>query len=230
VAEQLLLNIQLREHTTFANFVAGGNELLLDSLQRSASGRGEQFTYLWGPHGVGRTHLLQASCHKAGEFEQQAFYLSLADYKTMSPAVLRDLETLHLVCLDDIDCIAEDAMWEEALFHLYNRIRQGRTHLIVSAGRTPNQLDIKLADLTSRLAWGLVLQVQLLSDASKLQALQLRAEQRGFSMPDAVGNFLLNHCARALPELFAILERLDHACIAEQRRLTIPFVKQALNL
>ena len=83
-------------------------------------------------------------------------------------------------------------------------------------------------DLTSRLAWGLVLHLEALDENDKLAALQLRAQQRGFELPTDVGQFLLRRCPRDTPSLFALLDRLDQASLAAQRKLTIPFVRELI--
>jgi DnaA family protein len=100
--------------------------------------------------------------------------------------------------------------------------------LYVSAKSSPASLNIKLADLISRLNWGPVYQLQVLEDADKVQAMQQRADQRGFELPDEVANYLLSRYPRDLHSLFALLDRLDFASLQAQRRLTIPFVKSHL--
>ncbi len=63
-----------------------------------------------------------------------------------------------------------------------------------------------------------------------LQALQLRARQRGFELPEDVGRFLLKRLDREMRTLFMTLDQLDRASITAQRKLTIPFVKDILSL
>lgn len=101
--------------------------------------------------------------------------------------------------------------------------------LLVSANMPPKQLSCVLPDLASRLSWGLVFQVQGLADTQKLSALQLRSQRRGLTLSDEVGKFLLHNYPRDMLQLFAILEKLDQASLAEQRRLTVPFVKKILG-
>jgi DnaA family protein len=65
-----------------------------------------------------------------------------------------------------------------------------------------------------------------LNDAEKAQALRLRARARGMEMPEAVASHLLQRHARDMAALFVLLERLDRASLAAQRRLTVPFVRE----
>jgi DnaA family protein len=230
VKDQLPLNIQLRDDATFASFYEGDNLQVVKALTQLARGLDEPFLYLWGQKGAGKSHLLQAACHAASELNVAAVYLPLQEWRNLSPLVLQDLEKVPLVCLDDIESIAGNELWEEALFHAFNRIRSQNVRLVISSETSPLSLPIQLPDLKSRLAWGVTYQLHRLNDEQKLAALILRAGVRGLSLNKTVGQFLLSRCPRDMNELFHTLERLDDASLSEQRRLTIPFVKQVLGV
>jgi len=221
---QLPLGIGLREGVTFDSFHFGDNEEARHTLVQ-----GEQrFIYLWGPPGSGKTHLLQALGHQAATRGETSAYLPLTDAAELSPDYLQGLEQLSLVCIDDIDSIARQPQWEEALFHLYNRIRAGEARLALTAGSSPANLPIALPDLRSRLSWGLVLRLTLLDDDGKLVVLQQRARARGMELPTEVGRYLLHRISRDMTSLSDWLERLDERSLAAQRKLTIPFVRELL--
>lgn len=230
VVSQLALNIQLRDDATFVSFYAGNNREALTAVSETSQGLGEPFLYLWGQVGAGRTHLLQAACHQAAEKGLSAFYLSFATVLHCSPAMLNSVEEIPLICMDDLESIAGNVAWEEALLHLFNRIRANQGRLLVTADCAPAYLPMMLPDLKSRLAWGVVYQLHRLTDVQKIEALQLRANQRGLELTKSVGQFLLSRCSRNMAELCAHLEQLDKASLMKQRRLTIPFVKQVLGL
>jgi DnaA family protein len=226
---QLALPLNLREDTTFDNFFPGVNQHCVRAVMQCASGLGDPFIYLWGGLGAGRSHLLQAACHLAAEKNRSSVYLPLATPE-LAPQVLSNLEHMNVVCIDDIDAIAKNKHWEEALFHLYNRIRDTKQALIIAGNNPPQRLGLMLPDLVSRLAWGVVFQLQGLSDEEKLLALQLRAKLRGLQLNEEVGQFLLRRCPRDMTQLFALLEKLDRASLEAQRKLTIPFVKSVLQV
>jgi DnaA family protein len=226
--KQLPLPFLLREATTFDNFYPGKNSLLLHCLERMAKGEGEKILYLWGQAAVGRTHLLQACCQYAHKFGFSSVYLPLNQKEVLEPALLQDLEHRHLICIDDIQCIANDSLWEEALFHLYNRMQSSGNCLLIAGNAVPIELNLQLADLISRLNAGLLFHIQPLTDEEKLIVLQSRAKERGFDLPIEVGHFLLVRYSRELASLFQLLEQLDKASLAAQRKLTIPFLKEVL--
>jgi DnaA family protein len=229
---QLPLNIQLRDDAVFSSFYPGDNLEPLNAAKKLASGIGENFVYIWGGTGVGKSHLLEAACHEAFEKGLSAVYIPLHNIALLSASMLEGLEKIPLVCIDDIHCVSGKADWEEALFHLYNRIREQKDQcrLMVSAETSPLHILLKLADLKSRLAFGITYQLHLMDDDQKLEALRLRAHCRGLELSKTVAQFILSRCPRNMTELFATLEKLDQASLAEQRRLTIPFVKQVLKI
>lgn len=228
---QLTLPLPLPDDETFASFYAGENTALVAAIQTSLSKSGSQVIYIWSGLGGGRSHLLHAACSMAASQHQAVAYIPLARYQDFTPAVLDGLEQLPLVCLDDIEAIAGHREWEIALFDLYNRvIETGQTCLLITGDATPKALRLSLPDLTSRLVWGQVYRLHHLSDQDKLNALQLRAELRGFELPDDVGRFLLKRLDRDMRTLFTTLNQLDRATITAQRKLTIPFVKEILAL
>lgn len=227
---QLTLGVGLKDEATFANYDPGQNGPLIQALKNAASGAGDKVIYFCGTGGQGRTHLLQAVCHEANCQKHTAAYIPLANLVDYSPAILDGMESLKLVCVDDVHLIAGKTDWEEALFHTYNRIHDAGGCLVVTANVMPKSLGLTLPDLVSRLSWGVAFQLQSLTDDEKLAVLMMRAERRGMTLTDEVGKFILNHCPRHMGTLFAALDALDKASLAAQRKLTIPFVKSVLEI
>jgi len=227
---QLLLPLCLDDEATFENFVTDSDADGVEWLHQWVQTGSEHCVHLWGSPGVGRSHLIHACCHLASELGLSVAAFGLANDQGLTPAMLDGLESLDLLCLDDIDAVLGQADWEEALMNLYNRSRDLGRRLLVTAVAPPMQLTLKLADLQSRLSWGLVFQLHGLSDAAKRRALQLRSQQRGVLFGDAVADYLLNHYCRDLSALFTALEVLDQAAMVSQRRLTVPFLKEVLGI
>jgi DnaA family protein len=226
---QLPLNIQLPSVATFDSFVEGENNLLPELLKQAAQQQGELQLYCWSEAGLGKTHLLQAACRFAVEKMRKAAYLPLAQLAVHPPAVLENLEFMHLICVDDVGSIASNSSWEHALFSLINRCRAQSCRLVFAADRNIQDLGLQLPDLVSRLGWGPVFQLRSLPDEGKLRVLQQRAQGRGMELPDSAGQYLLTHYPRELKFLCEQLDMLDRASLVEQRKLTIPFIKSVLS-
>ena len=228
---QLPLPIHQSDDETLENFYAENNLLLLNSLQKNFLPLHQQFFYLWGNQGSGKSHLLKGVCQHYLAQQRPALYVPLNKAQYFSPAVLENLEQQALVCLDDLQAVIGNAEWEVAIFDLINRVREtGRTLLIMSADQSPANLPVQLPDLASRLTWGEVYQLAPLNDHQKIDVLQKAAYQRGIELPDETANFLFKRLERDMKTLFNALEKLDQASLQAQRKLTIPFVKEILSL
>lgn len=227
--QQRVLDLSLRDDATFENYFTGQNGQALSCLQNIIKGK-EQYAYLYGSGGVGKTHLLQAACAAASAARQTSLYLPLSESSELSPYMLEGLEQVQLVCIDDIESIAGHREWEESLMVLYNRIKAERHALIIAGSGLPNNMGLKLGDLSSRLGWGLVFQLHALTDQEKLEVLQNSAKNRGMNLPDNSGRFLLTHGPRNLADLFMILRKLEQASLIAKRTLTLPFIKDVLEM
>lgn len=230
ISPQLTLGLSLRDEATFENFISGSNSEIVSALKNTASLHGNRRVYICGTSGFGCSHLLQACCHYAHQHHISSVYLPLSQLASLTPDVLAGLETLGLVCIDDVHMIAGLPEWEEAVFHLYNRVYDAGGSIVMAANDLPKGLTLKLPDLVSRLSWGIVYQLHALTDAEKLIVLTMRAKRRGMSLSDEVGKYILTHCPRHMRTLIAALDALDNASLAAQRRLTIPFVKEVLQI
>lgn len=232
--QQLSLSVNLNDDATFDNFYAPAqthNAMVVQGLRAQLDGSGEAFIYLWGAPGCGLTHLLQAACHQAQSLGMSVQYLPLRDLVGYAPEELfSGLELVDLVCLDCLPTVAGRSDWELAIFNLYNQLREQGKRLLIAAEHSPRELALSLEDLRSRLQWGLTYQVHSLSDDDKQQALQMRARARGLELSDDVAQYIIQRLPRDTNELFWQLQRLDHASLAEQRKLTIPFVKKVLAI
>lgn len=226
---QLALNIPANEQKSIDNFLWDNNLFLKQTIEKTLIHQEEKFIYLAGKEGSGKSHLLQGLCQKFSP--ESSVYLPLGILKDWSIESIQGMEKLDFIAIDDIEEIAGDCLWEEAIFHLFNQIRdKNKSLLFISSINPPANLPIQLPDLLSRLSSGLIIPIQSLTDPEKIQVLQTQAAVRGFELPQTVGQFLLNHCGRNLKDLSHILDTLDNASLAAQRKITIPFVKAILGL
>lgn len=229
--QQLSLAIALDDQATFDNFYApNGTPQHMATFLLQDEGR--KYAYLFGAEGSGLSHLLQAVCQqRVRGADSGAVYLPMAEVqKYRAEQVLEGLEHTPMVCLDDIDLVAYRPEWQEPLFHFFNRCRDAGARLIVSAHLAPDELDVQLPDLLSRLKSGVTLQLNDYRDADRRRLLQYRANRRGIYLPDEVALFMLHRLPRDTGLLMDALEKLDRASLQEQRRLTMPFVKSVLGL
>lgn len=228
MSAQLPLHFEFQTNLTFASFYPGDNAEIVNQLLAMTGDGAEQQIYLWGESGSGKSHLLQACCQQAKTEGKDPFFLAFTSDNLPSPKLLEGVENLDLVCLDDIQNIAGHAEWETALFAFYNSHRQNNHKLVLAADCPPKYLPYQLPDLKTRMSWGLTLKIQPLRDDQLIDAMTFKAHYLGFDIPPKVGQFLLHHYVHDLPAMWALLEKIDRATLAAQRKLTIPFLKQIL--
>ena len=225
---QIPFEFEFQSNFTFSSYYSGNNDEIIKQLQALANLGQEQQIFLWGEKGSGKSHLLHACCQLAKSNGKDPFYLGFIEDQLPNPAMLEGLETMEIVCLDDVHLIAENQEWQEALFAFYNSHRQNNHHLLVSANCPPKYLPFSLLDLKTRMSWGLTLKIQPLQEEQLISALTHKAHFLGFDIPYKVGRFLLNHYVHDLPALWLLLEKIDKATLAAKRKLSIPFLKQIL--
>ncbi len=225
--QQLPLNIRLDDQVSLSSFLVGKNQILIEYLTNLKSQTKNELIYLWGEKGIGKSHLMQSVINRWGDLIPM--YLPLSE-PGLLPEMLQGLEQFEWIVIDDLDSVAGQRDWEEAIFHLYNKVKDQGSNLIVSANESPTHLSIYLADLKSRLSAMTVFKIQSLSDNDKQALLQQKAAAMGLTLGEEVAQFMLTRSSRDLSCLMSSLDKLDKASLIEQRKITVPFVKQTLHL
>jgi DnaA family protein len=225
---QLPLGLRWPRRQRFEHFHAGANAAALAAVQALAVQPGAPWLYLSGAAGSGKSHLLMAACQAAHEAGRTVQYLPL---KTLHEhfMALRGVAGSQLIALDDIDVIAGERDAEHALFDLYNRARAEGTALIFTAQTVPAQLNLGLPDLRSRLGACTQFTLKPLEDGERREVLKQQAALRGIELDEGVLDWLFARYARDLDALLDLLDRLDQASLAAQRRITIPFLRTFLR-
>jgi len=225
---QIPLQLEPRRPDRFDEFVAGPNENALAAVRQLLDETGGSL-FLSGPQGSGKSHLLNALCHAARENGLAAFYIALKRLPEEAAASLEGLQVLDLVCVDDLDAVAGNPVWENALFACFNEVRAAHGRLLVSSSQSLASLDLCLPDLASRLAWGVRQNLRLPDDEGKLQILQQRARALRIDLPEDVQNYLLKHSKRDMSSLLLALERLKDAAFVSKRKITVPLAREILK-
>lgn len=225
---QIPLQLEPPRPDRFEDFHIGPNGAAFNAVRELLDEPGG-FIFLSGPEGSGKSHLLNALCHRARERDMAAFYIALKRLPESAAAGLDGLQVLDLVCVDDLDRVAGNPAWERALFNCFNEVRSAGGRLLVSSRQPLRSLNIVLPDLASRLAWGLRLSLQAPGDEGKLQVLQQRARSLHIELPEDVQRYLIKHSTRELAALLRTVELLKDAAFAGKRKITIPLAREVMN-
>jgi DnaA family protein len=206
-----------------------GNPELVGLLATVALGQATDWLYLAGGAGYGKTHLLLAACAHARAAGGDALYLPLPALAGRLGEALTGQERAALFCLDGLEAIAGRREDEVALFHFHNAARAAGARVVYAAAAMPAALPLVLPDLRSRLEQCTRIALEPLDEAGRREVLRQRAARRGLELDEAVLDWLLRRVGRDLATLTQLLDRLDRASLAEQRRLTIPFLRAQLE-
>lgn len=199
-------------------------------VRAAAHGQRGDWLYLTGPAGTGKTHVLLAACAEAEAAGRRAAYLPLAVARGRLAHALAALEGHDLLALDGIEAIAGQREDEVALFDAHNRARAAGATVLYAARDIPEALGLTLPDLRSRLGQCVRIPLAPLDEAGRREVLRQRAQRRGLVLEEAALDWLLRRVERDLGSLTALLDRLDRASLAAQRRITVPFLRQTLGL
>ena len=228
VSPQIPLQLEPRRPDRLEDFVPGPNAAVLAAV-RHLLHEPDGLLCLHGPQGCGKAHLLNALCNAAREAGLAAFYIALKRLPEDAAASLEGLQVLDLVCVDDIDRVAGNGTWENALFRCFNEVRAAGGRLVVSSSQPLSALRFFLPDLASRLAWGVRQNLQPPGDDEKVFILDQRASSLHIELPAEVRDYLIRHSRRDLASLLAALDRLKDAAFAGKRKITIPLAREVIR-
>lgn len=217
---------------TFVAAPAGALEqlraLAVDGDGSEASGRAD-WIFLTGPAGAGKTHLALATCAAADAAGRRGMYLPLKAAAGRLRVALDALEGSDVIALDDLEAIAGNREDEIALFDFHNRARSAGLAVLYIAQAPPDALPLGLPDLRSRLGHCTRISLAPLDDEGRRVVLRERAQRRGLILDEAALEWLLKRVGRDLAGLTTLLDQLDRASLAAQRRITVPFLRDVIG-
>ena len=221
--KQIALPIGLARGPTLASFCAGPNEAALRHLQLWAGSptRSPVPTYLWGANASGKTHLLKAVMETLREQGASAGWM---DANIHEPPEFN--EGWAVVLLDDVHLYT--AVQQHAAFNWFVNAQSLQRGVLAAGEFPPTHLKLR-EDLRTRLGWGHVFQLQVLSEPERRAVLRQAADARGVFLGDEVMDFMLTRFSRDLDSLMELLEQLDGYALQTKRAITIPLIKSMLE-
>jgi DnaA family protein len=215
----MLLGLDEEKPQNFATFVTGPNPELMQFLPQLAAGTArDKFVYLWGASGAGKTHLLHALA--ATPAARYIAHDAPAEAFQHAPDI-----TLYLI--DDCDRLSPQSQIDA--FALFNQVREHGAMMATAGSAAPAHLDLR-EDLRTRLGWGLIYQVQELTDEDKLAALNHAAAARSIHVASGVFPYLITHFARDMRSLSGMLDALAAYSLETKRPITLPLMRELLQL
>lgn len=225
--KQIALDIGLAPEPTLADFWPGPNLAAWQHVRLWSEGdvRSPVPVYLWGPAGVGKSHLLRAARLALAERGARVGWLDAGSTPHQGFS-----EGWDAIFLDDVHLYSTD-LQHTAFNWFINAVAPatGRPRAVLAAGGLP-PTDLPLRDdLRSRLGWGDVFELHPLAEADLRAVLQQAAQARGLALPDEVLDYALKRFSRDLGHLMHLLERLDRYALQTRKGITIPLLKEMLQ-
>ena len=146
----------------------------------------------------------------------------------LSVDILESLENMELVCIDGIESIVGNKVWEIGLFNLINRSLNSENRLIFTSSKNIDVMNFELKDLDSRLRKIQSDELYALADDEILSALKHIANLRSIELGSKEAQYLLTYANRNISDLVQILESLDQLSMEMKRKITIPLIKEVI--
>ena len=206
---QLSLNLDIKHDASLSDFSGPGWMSIIDAVRQLHVGLIGQL-YLFGSPATGKSHLLSAICESFIEMERSAICLSLNELIHTDVNVLSSLENFDVIAIDDLEVLERSSEWQEALFHLINRSREGQRQLLFAANKPANELPFQLTDLLSRLMQAPTFKVPNGHDFSDRQALsQSILRRRGWQFDERIIDHLLNEGPHRIGAMMDVLNYIQ---------------------
>ncbi len=237
------LTLNLDPRFTFENFIVGApNELAYAAARRVSDSDQVSFNplFLYGGVGLGKTHLMHAiawAIHKRNP-ERNVVYMSAEKFMYRFIRALRFKDTVafkeqfravDVLMIDDVQFIAGKENTQEEFFHTFNALVDQNRQIILSADKSPSDLDGMEDRLKSRLGWGLVADIHPSTYELRLGILQSKMEQLRAQVPLEVLEFLSHKITSNIRELEGALNRVVAHSELVGRKITLDSTQEVLK-
>jgi DnaA family protein len=230
--KQLIFPFQINQKASFESFFCSPDNIeLMSRLADLVASKNADELIINGAEGSGKSFLMQAICNELSSSEKQFAFMPMNKAINMGVEIFQNLASLDAVCIDDLQLILSREEWETALFNLINECQQSNCSLILSFGGNQSLEDItQLPDLLSRIKRMEFMKLQAVQDEFLNQALDFVSQQLDINLEKAELEFLLKHQTREFSLLVENLIALDKQAASLKRKITIPLIKETLNL
>ena len=237
------LEAALDSRFTFENFVVGKpNELAYAAAQRVAGSDEVNFNplFLYGGVGLGKTHLMHSIAWEIRRRDpsRRVLYLSAEKFMYQFIRALRFKDTMafkdqfrsvDVLMIDDVQFIGGKDSTQEEFFHTFNALVDQNRQVVVSADKSPNDLEGLEERLRSRLGWGLVADIHPTTYELRLGILQSKVEKLGVHVPIKVLEFLAHKITSNVRELEGAMNRITAHATLVGRDITLEATQEVLH-
>lgn len=231
----------LTERYNFGSFVVGSsNRLAYSAAKLVAEKPGTDYNplFLYGPAGVGKTHLMWATYGEIARRnpELQLLYITIEEfYKTFvdsvrkSEAFTTKYRDVDVLLIDDIQFIKKKETTQEEFFHTFNALHQANKQIVICSDRPPKEIPGLEERLRSRFEWGMVVDIQPPDLETRVAILQTKAEQKRLDLPLEVAEAIAERISTNIRELEGGFNRILMHCELHNEPATVELVESVLG-
>jgi len=230
--QQLIFPFKTDQRASFSSFFCTEeNSKLINRLEQIITDKNSNELIIDGAKSSGKSFLIQSICNELSLANKKLAFIPMIKALDMGVEVLQNLASLDTVCIDDLQCIENNPKWEEAFFHLINECQQANCTLIFSLSSNQPLNDLlKLPDLLSRIKRMEHMTLKRVDDSNLMNALLFSCKNLEINLEQPELDFLLRYHARDFPMLLEKIILLDQRAGELKRKITIPLIKETLNL
>ncbi|MCB9378906.1 MAG: chromosomal replication initiator protein DnaA [Holophagales bacterium] len=234
---------RLNPKYTFETFVVGSSNQFAHAAARAVAespSRSYNPLFLYGPVGLGKTHLLHAIGHQilAKHRDLKVQYLTAEQFvnqlinslrfKSM-PSFRERFRSIDVLLVDDIQFLANKERTQEEFFHTFNTLYTSQKQIILSSDSPPRNIPSIEERLRSRFEWGLIADIQAPDLETKIAILRRKADLDGVEVPDDVALFIANQVKSNVRELEGMLNRVVAFASLTAKPLSLDLAKETLR-
>ena len=237
------LDPQLNPNYNFENFIKGSsNEFSRTVGETVAKNPAKTFNplFLYGPSGVGKTHLTNAIGTRIKELypERRVLYVSAHLFQVQYTDSIRTnhfndfisfYQTIDVLIIDDIQEFAGVTKTQNTFFHIFNHLHQNGKQLILTSDRAPIMLQGMEDRLLTRFKWGLVAELEKPDTELRRNILRNKIRKDGLNIPESVVNYIAENVNESVRELEGIINSLLAQSILFKREIDMDLAERIIR-
>lgn len=238
------LDPQLNPFYTFENYCESNSNKLAYTIANAIVSHPDNQTFnpmfIFGPTGVGKTHLIQAIGLKMKERNPQArvLYLSARTFENQFTSSVKNkkindflnfYQSIDMLIVDDVQDLAGKTATQNTFFHIFNHLHNKQHHLILSSDCPPAELDGMEPRLLSRFKWGMTVELSKPDYDLRRMVLLQKAQQAGVKLPDDIVNYVAENVKDNVREIEGVFTSLMAHSMALNAPLTVDLARNVLS-
>ena len=222
---QIPLPLNPIKKASFEGFFTAQNQVSIAYLKDLKIAKDTKWPIITGPTGSGKSHLLNALLK---QYDGDSVLLDLKDTR-WKPEHINQLNHFTLIAIDNLHHIFGSLEWEEAIFHLYNQLRQCHHTLAITLEKPSQHYQLALPDLASRLTWGIQLELKPINKEDLSEYLKFLAQKNYIELSEKTRAYILTHSSRNAGDLATLMNHIASKSLSLKKKPSIPMIRSIIE-